>query len=719
MNNSILLITPPLTQLNTPYPATAVLKGFLQENGRTVFQADLGIELIDSIFSTVGLEKIFNMCTTLNLDGIDRKTVAMKPFYLNSIEPVKEFLRGKNPALAYKICGREYLPEGPRFRNMIDLESNFGPHSLTDKAKYLATLYIEDIADLIRNYIHPGFDLIRYQQQLAQTAPEFEPIYQSLFQPQTNIIDETLLTLLNIHLKETNPKIVGFTVPFPGNVFGALICAKHIKSTHPNIKIVLGGGYITTELRELTDPRIFEFVDYMVFDDGEKPFLQLLGYFDGKIGEEDLVNTMALKNQQVFWFHNPTISHIPFSETGTPDFTGLPLHLYFSLVENVNPMHKLWTDGYWNKMTLAHGCYWAKCAFCDTSLDYIQRFDSTTAVTIIAKMKAIIQQTGQTGFHFTDEAAPPALLKNLAIEILKEGLSITWWGNIRFEKTFTADLCRLLAASGCIAVTGGIETASDRLLQLMNKGVSLEQAAQVTQNFSKAGILVHAYLMFGFPSQTQQETIDSLEVVRQFFEKGLIQSAFWHRFALTCHSPVGKNPDKFGITLNRNLKGTFANNELIFHDPVAQNQPDYSFGLTKATYNFMHKIAFETPVQKWFDFKVPAPNIPPKLISHYLKNKNHRNIESKQLTWIGGETTTAINGESAKIFFNNPKASKSIDLSVNEAKWVHEFIEKTSYKNDVKITFSEMDQDFLTKFNHELTSTPWFPIIRECGLLLV
>ncbi len=717
--NPILLIIPPLTQLNTPYPATAVLKGFLQENGRTVFQADLGIELIDAIFSTLGLENIFNLCSALKLDGIDQKTVAMKPFYIHTIEPVKEFMRGGNPALAYKICGRNYLPEGPRFRNVVDLEISFGTMGLTDKAKYLATLYIEDIADLIRKYIHPGFDLIRYQQHLAQTAPDFDPLYNILNQPTVDLIDKTLLGLLNKQLQEKNPKIVGFTVPFPGNVYGALICAKYIKTNYPEIKIVLGGGYITTELRELNDPRLFEFADYLIFDDGEMPFLQLLDYFDGKIGGDELVNTMALKNRQVFLFHNPAISPIPFAESGTPDFTGLPLHLYFSLVENVNPMHKLWTDGFWNKMTLAHGCYWAKCAFCDTSLDYIQRFDSTPASAIVTKMKTIIKQTGQTGFHFTDEAAPPALLKNLAIEILKEGLQVTWWGNIRFENAFTSDLCRLLATSGCIAVTGGIETASDRLLQLMNKGVTLEQAAQVTSHFSKAGIMVHAYLMFGFPSQTQQETIDSLEVVRQFFEKGLIQSAFWHRFALTCHSPVSKNPDKFGITINRNPKGSFANNELAFHDPIAQNQPDYSYGLSKATFNFMHKIGFETPVQKWFDFKVPVPNVPPKLVGQYLKNRNHPNMESKQMIWIGGELMMIANGKSAKMFFNNPKTSKSIDLPINEANWFHEFIEKTSFKNDVKITFGEMDQDFITQFDHELTSTPWFPIIRECGLLLV
>jgi hypothetical protein len=397
----------------------------------------------------------------------------------------------------------------------------------------------------------------------------------------------------------------------------------------------------------------------------------------------------------------------------------LPFDKYLSLIETVNPMHKLWTDGYWNKVTLAHGCYWAHCAFCDTTLDYIKRYESGTAEAIVEKLKAIMKQTGSTGFHFTDEAAPPGLLKSMAIEIIRQKLQITWWGNIRFEKAFTADLCQLLAASGCIAVTGGIETASDRLLRLMNKGVSLEKAAQVTRNFSKAGIMVHAYLMFGCPGETVQETIDSLEIVRQFFEANLFQSAYWHRFALTIHSPVAQLPERYGITILDKEKHPFANNEIAFHDPVQEQHPDFGPGLTKATYNFMHGMGFDQPVLRWFDFKIPATTVPPRLVKNYLKNQLVTLPANRQLVWIGGQVSLSGNGKQTRLFINNPAQSASIETDKETADWIVALLTKCSLIDATMELFNDWSEAFQQKFQADLEAEPWFNTLRKSGLLVL
>jgi hypothetical protein len=256
-------------------------------------------------------------------------------------------------------------------------------------------------------------------------------------------------------------------------------------------------------------------------------------------------------------------------------------------------MHRLWSDGLWNKLTVAHGCYWHRCSFCDTTLDYIKRCDSTPAPVLVDRIEQVMAQTGQTGFHFVDEAAPPAALKELALELLRRKISISWWTNIRFENAFTKDLCRLLAASGCIAATGGLEAASDRLLKLMNKGVTVRQAARACRNFSDAGIMVHAYLMYGFPTQTAQETIDALEIVRQFFQAGLIQSAFWHLFTATVHSDVGNDPGKYHCTIAARPAGRFAKNDLVHEDPSGCDHQSFAPGLNKAVYNFMHGIGMD------------------------------------------------------------------------------------------------------------------------------
>ncbi|HZE91551.1 MAG TPA: radical SAM protein, partial [Rhizobacter sp.] len=396
------------------------------------------------------------------------------------------------------------------------------------------------------------------------------------------------------------------TAPFPGNVYGALRIAQSIKRAQPAIVTVLGGGYCNTELRAMNEPRIFDYFDYVTLDAGEGPLLALIEHLQNRRPGDRLVRTYT-RDLHYVDYKEPDI---PFSETGTPTYAGLPLNDYLSLLDMLNPMHRLWSDGRWNKLTVAHGCYWKKCSFCDVSLDYISRYDAASAVTLVDRMQAIVQETGQTGFHFVDEAAPPKALKALAAELQRRRLSVSWWGNIRFEKSFSPALCQQLADSGCIAISGGLEVASDRLLSLMKKGVSVEQVARVTRSFSDAGILVHAYLMYGFPTQTVQDTVDALEYVRQLFEAGCIQSGFFHRFACTVHSPVGKNPAEYGVTLLPLPAVTFAKNDIGFIDPTGVDHDLLGIGLKKALYNFMHGIGVEEDVRSWFNTAVPKTQVP-------------------------------------------------------------------------------------------------------------
>jgi radical SAM superfamily enzyme YgiQ (UPF0313 family) len=290
----------------------------------------------------------------------------------------------------------------------------------------------------------------------------------------------------------------------------------------------------------------------------------------------------------------------------------------------LNPMHRLWSDGRWNKLTVARGCYWKKCTFCDVTLDYIARYETATADLTVDRIEALVRETGQTGFHFVDEAAPPAALGAIAETLIARHVGITWWGNIRFEKSFTPELVGRLARSGCIAISGGLEVASDRLLTLMKKGVTVAQVARVARAFSDAGILVHAYLMYGFPTETEQETIDSLERVRQLFAAGCIQSAFWHRFAATAHSPIGQRPELYGIRLAPQADATFARNEIPFVDPTGCDHERLGPGLRKALYNFMHGVGLDADVRGWFDHRVPAPQVKPDLIRRALSSAAQR-----------------------------------------------------------------------------------------------
>ncbi len=629
----VLLIIPPMTQLNTPYPATAYLTGFLRQQGYAVKQKDLAIDLLLHLLSKTSLKTIYPIIEE-RYAHLDDEELPDSIYYffsqfetiISRLEPCIRFLQNKDPSLALRIASRQFLPEGPEFSPLYQMEDNgidtleqaFGTMGLQDKAKYLATLFINDLCAVIQEGIDPLFQVSRYGETLAASAASFDYLYQQL-NTDENYIRLSIRGLLEKYLTDYKPDVLGLSVPFPGNMLGALLIAKYCRQLLPRCKIVLGGGYINTELRSLKDPRLFEFVDFITLDDGERPFLNILQYLQKNIPADKLCRTYRLHQQSVCYHPQPIDQpDFAYHQTGTPSYDDLPLDKYLSLCEMLNPMHRIWSDGRWNKLTLAHGCYWKKCSFCDISLDYIGHYDEAGTDIIIERIEQLIKETGQTGFHFVDEAAPPKILFALARKLIEKQLIITWWGNIRFEKTFTAEKCQLLADSGCIAVSGGLEVASDRLLKMMKKGVTVSQVARVTRNFVDAGILVHAYLMYGFPSQTEQETIDSLEMVRQMMFHQCFQSAYWHRFACTIHSPVGQNPEQFGIILKHNQNIQFAENDIEFIDPVNTDHELLGQGLKKALYNYMHGVGFEYPVSFWFDKHVPPPQIKPDFIEKAL-----------------------------------------------------------------------------------------------------
>ncbi|MBM5572277.1 MULTISPECIES: B12-binding domain-containing radical SAM protein [Deefgea] len=615
----VLSIIPPMTQLNTPYPSTAYLTGFLRSQQIEAQQTDLALALMLKLFSKDGLldirkkiEKIPPKKRSPQVALFD----ATFDRYFTTITPTIAFLQGHDSTIAHRICSRNFLPEGERFAPLdayIDDEGGdplawaFGALGTQDRARHLGTLYLNDIADVLREAVDPRFEFVRYAESLAMSQPTFDPLAKALAAP-TTLVDDYLAELTLASVAQHQPNIVLLSVPFPGAVYAAFRIAQTIRKEYPDMIIALGGGFANTELRELKEPRVFDYFDYVMLDAGERPLLALLDHLKGKRSQQRLVRTFARVDGAVKYI-NFIEPEVPFGEVGTPTWDGLPLDRYLSLLDMLNPMHRLWSDGRWNKLTVAHGCYWKKCSFCDITLDYISRYETTTAEVLVDRIEAIIAETGQTGFHFVDEAAPPKALKALAEELIRRNVSISWWGNIRFEKTFSPDLCRLLAESGCIAISGGLEVASDRLLALMKKGVSVEQVAKVTQSFTEAGVLVHAYLMYGFPTQTVQDTVDALEYVRQLFDNGCIQSGFFHRFACTVHSPVGKNPEEFGVTLEKLPEISFATNDIGFIDPTGVDHDELGRALNKALYNYMHGIGLDDDVRVWFNGKVPRTTI--------------------------------------------------------------------------------------------------------------
>ncbi|UFH32648.1 radical SAM protein [Chryseobacterium sp. C-71] len=723
----LLLITPPLTQLNTPYPATAYIKGFLNTKNISSYQIDLGIEVILELFSKEGIQKIFNKEIDLkNSSENSQRIFALRDEYIKTIDQVILFLQNRNPTLARQICSMNFLPEASRFNQLDDMEFAFGNMGLQDKAKHLATLYLEDLSDYIVEHVDSDFGFSRYAERLGKSANSFDELYAKLNSDQT-FIDDITLKILHKKLELVQPKLVCFSVPFPGNLYSAFRSAKFIKENYPHIKIAMGGGFPNTELREVKDKRVFEFFDFITLDDGEVP-LELVYEKLNKNENSQFKRTFLIENEEVVYKNNSTKHDYKQAQVGTPDYTDLQLDQYISVIEIANPMHSLWSDGRWNKLTMAHGCYWGKCTFCDISLDYIKIYEPISAKILVDRMEELIATTGETGFHFVDEAAPPALMREIALEILRRNLVVTWWTNIRFEKSFTKDLCFLLKLSGCVAVSGGLEVASDRLLKLIDKGISVEQVAQVTRNFTEAGVMIHAYLMYGYPTQTIQETVDSLEMVRQLFEMGILQSAFWHQFAMTAHSPVGLNPEEFGVTpIKQEI--LFANNDIDFTDKTGIDHSKFSFGLKKSLFNYMHGINFELPLQNWFDFKIPKTTIHPDYIHDSLLEEENFTFKGNSKIIFLEKNVIAENYIKTKkqnswaykrITFHLKTNIVFVDFEQEKGEWLIKVLQENTFENPKRITLQQLKTDFENNFeDFELF---WFskPMqqLKENGVIL-
>jgi hypothetical protein len=621
--SGLTLVLPPLTQLNTPYPSTAYLARFLLDRGLPVKQRDLGLELALRVYSRAGLTAIFDQLEAADdLPDPAWRMVALRGRYESAVDPVVAFLQGRERGLAGLLLNGSWLPLGPRSA-AADLDA-FGPAGREDAARHLATQWLADLADLVASTVDDGFALARYHAQLGAGLRDFQPLADRL--DRTTLVD-TWIDALGDTL---DTPMVGLSVPFPGNLYAALRLGRRLRAR--GVRVWMGGGYVNTELRHVDEPRLWGCVDALTYDDGEGPLLALLEHAAGGPDRRHRTRTAT------------GLLDAPHPDVGTTHvahYGDLPLSRYLSLVDATNPAHRLWSDGRWNKITLAHGCYWKRCSFCDVQLDYIARYVPAPTRKLVDDTLALADATGERGFHFVDEAAPPRAMRDFALELLAREAGICWWGNIRFERAFSPDLCRLLAAAGLIAVTGGLEVASDRLLEKMQKGVTIEQVARAARAFTDAGVMVHAYLMYGFPTQTLQETVNAAEVVRQLFAAGVIQSAFWHRFVLTRHSAIFPDPGAFGLQLPA-TEARFADNDVPHEDPTGADPDRFDGPLVTALEAWKRGEGLDRPVHAWFGADAPPTTEPPDRIARALLAEPA--ALSGRVVWLGGEPLTTDEG---------------------------------------------------------------------------
>lgn len=693
---NVLIIQPPIVQLNTAYPSGAYLSAFFKREEfkdkiQNVHWLDLSIKLFYEIFSKQGLTKLFSLCTEKALKKAEiaekngdeatafnlRRYICTQKLWIDWIDFITAILRADKSGFenAHRFVFGAHVPRGSRMENYLE---NLNHDLSTDDARSLASFALADLADFITAVFDENFSLVRYAEALTVSESTFSQIEKGINSPILKEFYLPILEKLNLDYD-----LVLISVPFAGTFASALATGRFFKQK-TNAFVCLGGGFINTELRQTKEKSLSKYCNALSFDRGYAGYCQLISNYELVINNiEELKN--EIKNEKLsiykmrFFFEDfvseaneddslylnfdnlnqqrQQISNytLQITKTLVPDFSDIDFSIYPRLLDDKNPMHRLWSDGAWIKVYMAHGCYWHKCAFCDVTLDYVCSFCPTEIHSLYENLLKKAKEKDVFGIHFVDEAMPPAMMVAFAKENIAHGSPLTWWGNVRFEKYFTRDVADYLAFGGLIGVSAGLESATGNGLEAIHKGTDLQSIVGACCAFKEAGILVHAYMIYGYWWEKPQDLINSMETLRQFYANGLLDSCFWHKFVLTRHSRAfkewqeGKIKDLKPI-INENLP-LFAKNGLHFEGE--QKSEKYGRFLDYSLNQWMHGEDLEIPVQRFFDFQVPKPtvsqNFIEKIISEYEIKRNKEfekipNDDSKKI-WLGGEKIKLKNGK--------------------------------------------------------------------------
>ena len=703
----VLIITPPVIQLNSPYPSGAYLCSFFKNQNDECIWKDLNISLFYKIFSARGMETLFSLTEKKALEMADlaeaqndkntafnlRRYVCTKQNWIDWIDFITAILCGKMREKEHEFLFSPFAPRGSRMENFL---ASLNREPTVDDVRFLCSYALADLADYITAVFDKDFSLVRYAESLCVDERDFMQIQNQMESPVLKVFYEQVLQENLIFAQNEIPDMICISVPFAGTFLPALYTASFIKKKYQNkIFVVMGGGFVNTQLRETAETGFSKFIDAFSFDRGYGSYIELKKHFE-KIKNHEIfrqnrdllqnceqpniqdcaqlnnANCTQLNNQDFgqpntencgqfyklqLFYENKTIlplwkdtkiSQIENELTADimPDYQDIDFSIYPRVCDDLNPMHRIWNDGSWIKAYLAHGCYWHKCAFCDTQLDYVCGYKIVQTEKLFLKLLETADLKKVYGIHFVDEALPPKALKKFALLNVQNGKKLYFWGNVRFEKTFTKDFAAFLSYCGFGGASAGLEVATENGLKTINKGTDISSIISACAAFKEAGILVHAYMIYGFWNDTPQSIINSMETLRQFFEAGLLDSAFWHKFVLTKNSQVfyewqnGLHKDLIPIQ-NQNKKSIFA--DMNMHFKGEQNFDKYSIPLENALNSWMHGRNLQTKVQKWFDFQVPSPTIPKNFvetqIQHYLDKNEQLKVkdDDKDIFWLGSK----------------------------------------------------------------------------------
>lgn len=338
-------------------------------------------------------------------------------------------------------------------------------------------------------------------------------------------------------IRKEEYEVVGINITYVSQIPFALYMGALIRKFFPDIKIIYGGTEVSDVWKYIKEKEyffdIFNMSDACIIGEGETSFVELLNTFKNKLPLKSHKNILVNPKYGQPIKLNIDIKYEDISNLALPKYDKLEYCDYLSPYSYI----------YYSP---SRGCYWNKCTFCDYGLNSnspTSPWREYSVDKIISDLK-VISQKHKFIYLSVDVLAPGTLLK-MAERIVSEKIDIRWGAEIRLEKNWTIERCTLLKKSGCIAISVGFESGNQRILNLINKGTKVEKIKDTIINFSKSGIAVQIMGFTGFPSETFEESLDSINFLienRKYWTFGGLG-----KFMLTKGSIIARNPEQFNI----------------------------------------------------------------------------------------------------------------------------------------------------------------------------
>jgi radical SAM superfamily enzyme YgiQ (UPF0313 family) len=523
--SKVMLLFPPEWVPTAPYLALPSLTAVLREAGHTVIQRDINIEMYDHFFTTEFLVWIR----------------ARQTMQFRSLQ-----MKEKRGELTEPEAGQLALLEQVMTIDVFDLAARAEDAKLVvrgerfyeaDKLEVALNTFREAMQFISAAYYPASLVFYPMESNLGYRPGVSKELLACLDDEQVNVYRDICNQLVLPAVAKERPDVVGLSIGTQMQLIAGLTFCKMIKETFPDVHVVVGGNVVTRLQEEwLKHERFFgDVFDTAILYEGEHALLWLIEALNGQREIASVPNLMYRTEagmQQSKEIYTEKMAALPL-----PDFDGFPLDHYF-VPERIIPY------------LATRGCYWGRCTFCDHGQGYFDQYRGMTAQHVVDQVKALRDKYQCRHFLFSDESYPPALFKKVSQLLVDQNVGIKWTTLIRFEETLQDQaIWDLAAKAGCCTLYYGMESANERVLNLMDKHAKKSVIQNNLRLAAKAGIWNHVMAFYGFPGETRDEALETRQFVID--NQPVIHSVELFYFVAYRHTPMVRNPEKFGITIHK------------------------------------------------------------------------------------------------------------------------------------------------------------------------